>query len=136
MTSSALIGLPSWLALALWTGLLSGPVVWLSLKRLALLQEVAADELNEYKQALVAGPAALRRIEWLPKAERVVIGVPVLGPCPRGGMHAGEVLGSLAVGGVGRLGMEGDADVAPLRVAGDVDVVELVGQFAVGEGVA
>jgi hypothetical protein len=30
------------------------------------------------KQPLVAGPAAVGRVEWVPEAERVVIGVAVL----------------------------------------------------------
>jgi hypothetical protein len=77
-------------------------------------EEVAANEFNQDQQALVAGPTAVGRVVWVPKTERIVIGVAVLGPCPRGGMHAGEVLGSLSVGGIGRLGMKGDVDVAPL----------------------
>ncbi|MFJ5179295.1 hypothetical protein ACIP68_36285 [Streptomyces griseoviridis] len=89
-------------------------------------EQVCADYLDEVQQPFGTGPAPLFRVSRVPEAEGVVELVPVLRGNPGLGVHAGEVLGALAVGGVRRVRVEADPDVDGVGLADDVETGELV----------
>jgi hypothetical protein len=82
---------------------------------------VCADYLDEVQQPFRTRPAPLFRVERVPEAEGIVDLVAVLRGDPGLGMHAGKVLGPLAVGGVGRVRVKSDPDVDGVGFAYDVE---------------
>lgn len=93
-----------------------------------LKEQVCADYLDEVQQTLRTCPPALVRVERVPEAEGVVEPVPVLRWDSGLGVDAWEVLGLLAVGGVGRIRIEADPDVDGVGLAYDVESVQFIRQ--------
>jgi hypothetical protein len=89
-------------------------------------EQVCADYLDEVQQPFRTRPASLFRVERVPEAEGAVELVSMLRRHPGLGVHAGEVLGALAVGDIGRVRMEADPDVDGVGLANDVETGELV----------
>ncbi|MFF7279090.1 hypothetical protein [Streptomyces griseorubiginosus] len=89
-------------------------------------EQVRADYLDEVQQPFRTRPSPLFRVERIPEAEGVVELVPMLRRHPGLGVHAGEVLGTLAVGEVRRVRVEADPDVDGVVLAYDVETGELV----------
>jgi hypothetical protein len=91
-------------------------------------EQVCANHLDEVQQPFRTRPASLFRVERVPEAQGVVELVPVLRRNPGLGVHAREVLGPPAVGGVGRIRVKADADVDGVGLAYDIESGEFVRQ--------
>lgn len=91
-------------------------------------EQVCADYLDEVQKSFRTRPAPLFRVERIPEAEGVVERVAVLRRGSGLGVDAREVLWLLAVGGVGRVLVEPDADVDRVGFADHVEPGECVRQ--------
>ncbi|MHC5903323.1 hypothetical protein ACVNF4_05335 [Streptomyces sp. S6] len=91
-------------------------------------EQVCADYLDEVQQPFRTRPASLYWVKRVPEAEGVVELVSVLRGDSGLGVHAGKVLGPLAIGGVRRIRVEADPDVDGVGLAYDVEAGEFVRQ--------
>ncbi|PBC92864.1 hypothetical protein BX281_0581 [Streptomyces sp. Ag82_O1-15] len=89
---------------------------------------MCADNLDEVQQPFRTCPASLFRVERVPEAEGAVGLVAVLRRDSGLGVDAREVLGLLAVCGIGRARVEADPDVDAVELAYDVESGESVRQ--------